>query len=67
MSEPISTPPRYPVWDPNSCGGCGADPEDGELLYILECPGCGYEGCPQCIPGGRGAYCESCLAEGRMG
>lgn len=43
---------------------------DAEWLAVLRkhgplvCPGCGRDGCPQCMPDGRGCLCPAC-EEGR--
>jgi hypothetical protein len=52
---------NYVTWD-DECAYCGADDDDDdeEPLYIYECPRCYREGCPECMPGGRGCVCPEC-------
>lgn len=41
----------------------GSYPDDfGD--YYLECPGCGREGCSECMPCGRGCLCPECEEAG---
>ena len=49
-------PEKYPVWN-ERCGNCGTKANG---LYILECPSCSTEGCPECFPAGRGCECTQC-------
>lgn len=58
----------FEVWEDGICRGCGSKAEiprreysAREPFYILECPDCGYEGCPGCMPLGRGSRCENCI------
>lgn len=44
------------VWR-GPCQGCGHSEHN---LPVYECPGCGYEGCPECIPAGDGCMCPDC-------
>ena len=61
----------FKMWD-DQCQGCGAKKEEvckivnsdigeRESFFIFECPNCGYEGCPKCMPVGRGSNCEECV------
>lgn len=38
------------------CPHCGAEPVE----VLIQCPGCGRDGCDECIPGGRGVLCPDC-------
>ena len=53
----------FRVWPDRTCCHCGftVEPDDPEpYVYLLECPGCGREGCGECIPCGRGCLCPEC-------
>ncbi len=54
-----------PAAEPECCEFCGAT-LDEEALGLqakfgrLHCPGCGREGCYECMPSGRGCICPEC-------
>lgn len=54
------------TWPDNRCGHCGARRPQGDddpwLRY--ECPECGREGCPECLPAGVGCPCPECEERG---
>lgn len=53
---------KLPVW-PFCCPHCDNN-GDHEKAYVLQCPGCGRDGCPECIPAGRGCVCPECEEAG---
>ena len=49
-------PPVFKVWE-TRCGYCHVKSED---MYVLTCHDCQREGCPECMPAGRGCICPQC-------
>jgi hypothetical protein len=47
--------PRPTFWKP--CPFCGKSSEE---QFIFECPECARNGCPECMPAGRGCVCPEC-------
>lgn len=42
------------------CPICGESREPLPSGLFARCPGCGAEGCDDCVPGGVGCYCVEC-------
>lgn len=53
----------WPVWE-DTCAHCGAENQDEDPHYRLECPTCYREGCSYCMPLGRGCECPECEDSG---
>lgn len=54
---------KYEDWDDGACAYCGAEDDGSEPFYICICPQCLREGCPECMPVGRGWACPECEEE----
>ena len=61
-------PNTFATWEDETCRGCGAKAKKRDREYStpepfsrFECPECGYEGCSECMPNGRGSKCEECV------
>lgn len=49
--------PPVSVLDELTCPYCGAKVRRNEMMV---CPGCSRDGCPECMPAGRGCECPEC-------
>lgn len=65
MIECLTGKVRFPC-DEETCPYCGAPVGDDEGDYRtananrLVCPKCSRDGCPKCMPAGRGCMCPEC-------
>ena len=50
----------FPTWPTLVCSVCGHEEKKEEFLYRLRCPTCSRDGCPECMPAGRGCECPEC-------
>lgn len=56
----------WPHWGDDPCAYCGESRPEGDTdpWYRYECPTCLRDGCPDCMPGGRGCECPDCEEKG---
>lgn len=50
----------FPTWGDEACAYCGHKTQTTKQHYKLRCPVCSRDGCPECMPAGRGCRCPEC-------